>query len=123
MTESNFKSFYNDLVKLVEKYEDQTTLRIEQNLDDDTVKIFGEKIDSVIRAKMGIDDAIELAYTTAEHHPYWAILYNCLEISKTVLEKWNNSISKEDLDEIKWHLKEIENNCMNIENNSKENNS
>ena len=94
---------------------------MEQNLDYDMVKIFGEKTESLIRAKMGIDDAIELAYTTAEHHPYWGILYNCLEISKTVLEQWNDNISNEDLNEIKWHLKEIENNCRNIETHSKEN--
>jgi hypothetical protein len=121
MAESDFKLFYSDLVKLIEKYENKTTLKMEQNLDYDMVKIFGEKTESLIRAKMGIDDAIELAYTTAEHHPYWGILYNCLNISKTVLEQWNDNISNEDLDEIKWHLKEIENNCINIETHSKEN--
>ena len=76
-----------------------------------------EKIDSVIRAKTGLDDVLELAYTTAEHHPYWAILYNCAEISKSLLEKWHDDISKDDLDEIKWHLKETENSCKNLENN------
>ena len=77
MAESDFKLFYSDLVKLIEKYENKTTLKMEQNLDYDMVKIFGEKTESLIRAKIGIDDAIELAYTTAEHHPYWGILYNC----------------------------------------------
>ena len=123
MSESDFQSFYNDLVKLIEKYENKTNLKMEQNLDFDVVKIFGEKVYSITRAQMGIDDAIELAYTTAEHHPYWGILYNCLDISKTVLENWNSTISNEDLDDIKWHLKEIENNCVNVENHTKENNS
>ena len=123
MSESDFKSFYNDLVKLIEKYENKTNLKLEQNLDFDVVKIFGEKVNSITRAQMGIDDAIELAYTTAEHHPYWGILYNCMDISKTVLENWNSTISNEDLDDIKWHLKEIENNCVNVENHAKENNS
>tara|TARA_B100000929_G_scaffold217228_1_gene173946 strand:- start:7350 stop:7739 length:390 start_codon:yes stop_codon:yes gene_type:complete len=122
MAESGFKLFYNDLRNLIEKYENHTIIKLEHDLEHDIVKIFGEKIDSVVRAKMGVDDAIELAYTTAEHHPYWAILYNCLEMSKTVLEKWDGCISKEDLDEMKWHLKEIENNCINLENHSKENN-
>ncbi len=123
MSESDFQSFYNDLVKLIEKYENKTNLKMEQNLDFDVVKIFGEKVNSITREQMGIDDAIELAYTTAEHHPYWGILYNCLDISKTVLENWNSTISNEDLDDIKWHLKEIENNCVNVENHAKENNS
>ena len=42
MSESDFKSFYNDLVKLIEKYENKTNLKLEQNLDFDVVKIFGE---------------------------------------------------------------------------------
>ena len=116
MSESDFKSFYNDLVKLLERYQN-TSIKMEKNFDYDIVKIFGEKIDSVIRAKTGLDDVLELAYTTAEHHPYWAILYNCAEISKSLLEKWHDDISKDDLDEIKWHLKETENSCKKLENN------
>ena len=119
MSESDFKLFYNDLVKLLERYQN-TSIKMEKNFDYDIVKIFGEKIDSVIRAKTGLDDVLELAYTTAEHHPYWAILYNCAEISKSMLEKWHDEISKDDLDEIKWHLKEIENSCKNLENYSTE---
>ena len=119
MSESDFKSFYNDLVKLLEMYQ-KTSIKMEKSFDYDIVKIFGEKIDSVIRAKTGLDDVLELAYTTAEHHPYWAILYNCAEISKSLLEKWHDDISKDDLDEIKWHLKEIENSCKNLENHSTE---
>ena len=122
MSESNFQSFFNDLLKLIEKY-DETTIKVEKNLDYDTVKIFGEKMDSIFRAKTGLDDVLELAYTTAEHHPYWAILYNCAEISKSLLEKWSGDISKDDLDEIRWHLREVENSCKNLENHSKENDS
>ena len=73
-------------------------------------------MDSVTRAKLGVDDAAELAYTTAEHHPYWAVLYNCTEITKTMLEKWHDEITPEELDEIKWNLKEIQNSISNIEN-------
>ena len=78
--------------------------------------LIGEKMDSVVRAKLGVDDAAELAYTTAEHHPYWAVLYNCTEITKTMLEKWHDEITPEELDEIKWNLKEIQNSISNIEN-------
>ena len=43
---------------------------------------------------------------------------NCSEISKTVLEKWNDKISSEEMDEIKWHIKEIENSCKKLEDES-----
>ena len=112
----SFKSFFNELLTLVEKYEKkQVMIKVENEPDYEFVKIFGQKIDSILRAKTGLNDVSELAYTTAEHHPYWALLYNSSEISKTVLEKWNDTISPEEMNEIKWHIKEIENSCKKLE--------
>ena len=112
----SFKSFFNELLTLVEKYEKkQVMIKVENEPDYEFVKIFGEKIDSILRAKTGLNDVSELAYTTAEHHPYWALLYNSSEISKTVLEKWNDTISPEEMNEIKWHIKEIEHSCKKLE--------
>ena len=117
MSDNSFQSFFEELKLLVEKFEKkQTQIKMESDLDYDSVKIFGEKMDSVTRAKLGVDDAAELAYTTAEHHPYWAVLYNCTEITKTILEKWNDDLTPEHLDEMKWNLKEIQNTISNIEN-------
>ena len=117
MSDNSFQSFFEELKLLVEKFEKkQTQIKMESDLDYDSVKIFGEKMDSVTRAKLGVDDAAELAYTIAEHHPYWAILYNCTEITKTILEKWNDQLTSEQLDEMKWNLKEIQNTISNIEN-------
>tara|TARA_B100000029_G_C16789550_1_gene672477 strand:- start:128 stop:484 length:357 start_codon:yes stop_codon:yes gene_type:complete len=113
---ASFKSFFDELLALVEKYEEkQVMIKVEKEPDYEFVKIFSEKIDAVLRAKTGLIDVSELAYTTAEHHPYWVLLYNCSEISKTVLEKWNDKISSEEMDEIKWHIKEIENSCEKLE--------
>jgi len=115
--DNSFQSFYEELKLLVEKFEKkQTQIKVESDLDFDSVKIFGEKMDSVTRAKLGINDAAELAYTTAEHHPYWAVLYNCTEIAKTIIEKWNDELAPEQLEEMKWNLKEIQNTILNIEN-------
>ena len=116
---ASFKSFFDELLALVEKYEEkQVVIKVENEPDYEFVKIFGEKIDSILRAKTGLNDVSELAYTTAEHHPYWALLYNSSEISKTVLEKWNDTISPEEMNEIKWHIKEIENSCKKLEDSS-----
>ena len=59
--------------------------------------------------KNGIEDVAELAYTVAEHHPYWGLLYNCTQIGKTALDKWNDNLSKEELDEIDWSIDELKN--------------
>jgi len=35
----------------------------------------------VSRAERALYDIQELADSTAEHHPYWVLLYNCSQIS------------------------------------------
>ena len=106
MTE--FEKFYQELVELAEKFEKENLpLKIEKDLDNDIIKIFGEKITSLARAQNGLNDLTELAYTTAEHHPYWNLLYNSSEIASTVLEKWKSSLSDEDFDDIDWAIQKI----------------
>jgi hypothetical protein len=45
-------------------------------------------------------------------------LYNCSEIGHTVLDKWKKSLSSEDIADIKWALKEINQTLEKIKNNS-----
>ena len=114
---TNFENFYQDLLELVKKYEQQNTpLKIEQDLENNIIKIFGEKITSLARAQNGLIDVTELAYTTAEHHPYWNLLYNCSEIANSVLEKWKESLTAEDLSDINWALKELDQSLEKIKN-------
>ena len=112
---SDFEHFYHDLLELAQKYElDNTPLKIEKDLDNYVIKIFGEKITSLERAKNGLNDILELGYTAAEHHPYWKLLSSCSEITSTVLEKWGDSITSEDLFDIEWNLKEFHQSLDNI---------
>ncbi len=112
-----FENFYRDLLDLVKKYESKNIpLKVEKDLDNEILKIFGEKISSLARAKNGLIDVTELSYTTAEHHPYWNLLYNCSEIATTVLEKWKDSLSDEDLGDIQWALKELNQSLEKIKN-------
>ena len=67
--------------------------------------------DPVSRAERALYDIQELADSTAEHHPYWVLLYNCSQISKSILEKWNDELTEEDLSEIRWMISELENSC------------
>ena len=72
--------------------------------------------DQVSRAERALYDIQELADSTAEHHPYWVLLYNCSQISKSVLEKWNDNLNEEDLNEIRWMISELENSCKKLKN-------
>ena len=103
-----FDSFYNDLIDLASKYEkNNTPLKVEKDPKFDIIKIIGENITALARAENGLNDISELAYTTAEHHPYWNLIYNCSEIANIVLEKWKNNLSKNDVDDIEWAIKEL----------------
>jgi len=114
---TNFENFYDDLLALAKKYELQNVpLKIENDLENDIVKIFGEKITSLARARNGLNDVAELAYATAEHHPYWNLLYNCTEIASSVLEKWKESLSADDLSDIDWAIKELKQSLKKIKN-------
>ncbi|HJJ21625.1 MAG: hypothetical protein CK526_04965 [Thaumarchaeota archaeon] len=115
---TDFDNFYHDLIELIKKYENDLALKIEEDLEHDIIKIFGTKITSLTRAQNGLNDVTELAYTTAEHHPYWNLLYNCSEITHTLLDNWEKSLSSENVADIKWALKEINQTLEKIKNNS-----
>ena len=105
---TSFDAFYNDLLELVNKHEkNNTPLKVEKDLEADIVKIFGENITALTRARNGLNDVTELAYATAEHHPYWNLLYNCSEITNTILDKWKSELSKKDISDIEWSIKEL----------------
>jgi hypothetical protein len=112
---TSFDDFYNDLLELVNKHEkNNTPLKIEKDLETDIVKIFGENVTALARAKNGLNDMTELAYATAEHHPYWNLLYNCSEIANIVLEKWKSELSKKDANDIEWSIKELKQSLQKI---------
>jgi len=105
---TDFENFYNDLLGFAKKYEQRNIpLKIERDLNNDIIKIFGQRITSLARAQNGLNDVTELAYTTAEHHPYWNLIYNCSEITNSVLEKWHESLSEDDFSDIEWAIKEL----------------
>ena len=110
MTGTKFSDFYESLLKLAKSFEDKDMLmKIQADLESNIIRIYGEKTDSIARARQGLEEVSELAYTTAEHHPYWNLLYNSSQISKLTLEKWDDSITNEVLDEISWHVDELKN--------------
>lgn len=115
MTEATFNDFYNSLLELVKSFEEKKLqIKIDPNMNANILKIFGEKIDSVSRAQSGLEDVAELAYTTAEHHPFWSLIYNASQISKIALEKWNDELTNEELDEIEWSIDELKNGCKKL---------
>ncbi|MDE1828930.1 MAG: hypothetical protein KGI25_01275 [Thaumarchaeota archaeon] len=70
-----------------------------------------------MRAKSALDEVSELAYDTAEHHPYWHLLYDSSQILKIVLEKWHEDITDEEKNEIQWYANKIKDSLANVSHN------
>lgn len=115
MTDARFSEFCEQVEKLAKSFQEKNILvKIQPDLEANIIRIYGEKTDSLARAKAGLDELSELAYTTAEHHPYWNLIYNSSQISKLALEKWDGNLTKEELDEISWHAEELKNSCKKL---------
>jgi hypothetical protein len=81
--------------------------KVSVDRDAGIVRIYGEDSHFIKRASSGLGEVMELAYTTAEHHPYWAVLYNAAEICKTVLESWESDLTTDQMSEMSWRCDEI----------------
>ena len=116
MSETPFAEFYQSLVKLAKSFEEKNLLiKIQPDLEANIIRIYGEKTDSLALARTGLEGISELAYTTAEHHPYWSLIFNSSQILKIVLEKWDDNLTKEELDEILWNIDEVKNTARKLE--------
>ncbi|MCA9811416.1 MAG: hypothetical protein KC483_00955 [Nitrosarchaeum sp.] len=116
---TNFESFYDELTNISDRHvKNNVSLKIEKDPQNDIIKIYGEKSTALSRAQNGLSDVLEIAFTTAEHHPFWRLLSSCAEISNTLLENWNGTLTKDDLNEIDWYLKELTQGFQNLKNNS-----
>ncbi|MDQ4014907.1 MAG: hypothetical protein M3136_03995 [Thermoproteota archaeon] len=87
--------------------QDNIFFKVSVDRDASVVRIYGEGSHYIKRASSGLGEVMELAYTTAEHHPYWAILYNASEICRTVLERWESNLTADQISEMSWRCDEI----------------
>ncbi|MGI0048117.1 MAG: hypothetical protein ACREAW_01120 [Nitrososphaera sp.] len=94
---------------VLEELEGREKISTKVGVDRDAgiIRIYGEGSDYIRRASSGLEEMLELAYTTAEHHPYWAVLYHAAEISKATLEKWESELTADQISEMSWRCDEI----------------
>lgn len=113
----DFAKFCDALSDLIKSFEQKNVLiKMVSDVDSNVVRIYGERSDALARAKTGLEEVAELAYDTAEHHPYWNLLYNGSQILKVILDKWNDTLTEEELGEIKWYADKIKDSLGNVSN-------
>lgn len=115
MNDKGFSEFCEQVEKLAKSFQKKNmSVKIQPDIESNILRIYGEKTNSLVRAKAGLDELSELAYTTAEHHPYWNLIYNSSQISKLALDKWDENLTREELDEISWYAEELKNSCKKL---------
>ncbi|MEM3117590.1 MAG: hypothetical protein QXN83_02905 [Nitrososphaerales archaeon] len=83
------------------------TMKVRGDDDAGMIRIYGESSDMLKRAQSGLREVSELVYATAEHHPYWGIVYHTIEIARIVMERWNDELTNDELSELLWRVEEI----------------
>lgn len=110
-----FEEFHKSLLDLVQSFEKKNVLiKMHSDPDSNIIRIYGEHSGGLALAKTGLEEVEELALTTAEHHPYWGLLYNGSQILKIVLEKWDDTLTDDEIKQIKWYAEEIKNSSGNV---------
>jgi hypothetical protein len=105
---SSIDNVLHELKSLLEELQNKgSNMSISVDREAGVVRIYSEGSDYIKRASSGLAETLELAYTTAEHHPYWSILYNATEICKSVLDRWESNLTADQLSEMSWRCEEI----------------
>ena len=94
--------------RLLDQLPEGESSKVVIDQESNIIRIYPENLSAISRASSGLNELLELSYTTAEHHPYWNILYHCSEISKMVLDAWEAKLTREQLEEIKWRNQEMQ---------------
>lgn len=88
----SFHAFYHDLLDLIRRHSDGPNgvqIRLRYDPSYDIIRLTGPGATARAKAVDGLADVMELALSTAEHHPYWGLLYHSADVADTVLQKWD----------------------------------
>ena len=106
---SEYNKIYNAICSVI------TDLKEEFDKESGFIGIYISNTSILKRAKNGVNEILELSYSTAEHHPYWNIIYNTAEITRVILDTWNENFSLDQIQEMLWRNDEIKNTLNRLE--------
>jgi hypothetical protein len=108
--DSEYDRLYNTICSVVAILKDEgIDIQTKFEKDSGYVGLYTSNTTILKRAKISLKELLELSYSTAEHHPYWNIIYNTSEIAKTTLDKWDENFSHDQIKEMLWRNEEIKN--------------
>ena len=102
------REIYCDLLDTVRRHSERgLQLKVRHNEKNEIIHITGIGATQVAMASDGLEDMLELAQVTAEHHPYWGLLYHLSDVADSILREWNGALSADQIDNIMWSLREM----------------
>ncbi len=106
---SEYHTFYHELIGLVRRHAGSgIALKVKHDADNRIIRMTGPEATPRARAASGLEDVAELAQSTAEHHPYWGLLYHSSEMAGEVLRSWDGELTADQVADIRWSIREIE---------------
>ena len=107
---STYHAFYHELIGLVRRHhaESGIVLRVKHDADHRIIRLTGPEATPKARAVSGLEDVAELAQSTAEHHPYWGLLYHSSEVADAALRSWDGVLTASQVADVRWSIREIE---------------
>ena len=111
-----FETIYKKILSLVNELKNEgIDVKLEVEKESGFLGLYTSKYTTLENAKNGLKHVLELSYTTAEHHPYWNMLYNASEIINIVLDSWHNDFNDDQIKEMFWRNNEIKYNLTKLE--------
>jgi hypothetical protein len=113
---SEYNKIYNAICSAIANLKEEG-IDVITKFDKDSgfIGIYSSDTSILKRAKNCLNEILELSYSTAEHHPYWNLIYNTSEIAKTTLDSWNENFSIDQIQEMHWRNDEIKNTLNKLE--------
>ena len=117
--DSEYDRLYNAICSIVAILKDEgIDIQTKFEKDSGYVGLYTSDATILKRAKISLKELLELSYSTAEHHPFWNLLYNTSEIAKTILDCWDENFSHDQIKEMVWRNNEIRYNLTKLESDS-----
>jgi hypothetical protein len=105
---SEFDILYKRIDSLVNELKNEgIDIKVKSDYESGSLKLYTSNSDILEIARESLKDVLELSFTTAEHHPYWNILYNGSEILNTILDRWDTYLDDDQINEMLWRNDEV----------------
>ena len=106
-SKKNMEIIFRNIIQFINENKYDERIQVRMDSDNEILKIYSNNSSLLLRTNAAISEVLDMSYSSAEHHPYWMLLYNASEIVKSVLDVWDSEFSKDQISELNWRLDEI----------------